>query len=175
MSMLFSERRSAAAIAANLAWTSSGTRALICFMPPVWGYDEGMGNRFGDIGRPDYKRYHRRVKMARGTADRCIIYRCATGSTTYDWANISEKYADIWDYMPMCHTHHLRHDYERRGGRGRSQNLGVSWAPSNNKWRVDIKERTPDRKPYRVLLGYFSTEEDAAKAREAYILQRGAA
>src|ERR1035441_7771657 len=41
-SMLLSERRSAAAIAASFACTSSGTRALICFMPPVWGYTEGM-------------------------------------------------------------------------------------------------------------------------------------
>ena len=40
--MLLSERRSAAAIAASFACTSSGTRALICFMPPVWGYTEGM-------------------------------------------------------------------------------------------------------------------------------------
>ena len=42
MSMLFRERWSAAAIAASFACTSSGTRALICFMPPVWGYTEGM-------------------------------------------------------------------------------------------------------------------------------------
>jgi putative transposase len=40
--MLLSERRSAAAMAASFAWTSSGSRRLICFMAPIISYTGAM-------------------------------------------------------------------------------------------------------------------------------------
>src|ERR1039457_3983765 len=41
-----------------------------------------------------YSALHKRVTRERGRADRCIIYGCNTGSTTFEWANISHRYLD---------------------------------------------------------------------------------
>src|ERR1017187_1264387 len=61
-----------------------------------------------------YTRLHQRVKEARGKADRCLIYGCPSTGPFY-WANISDHYDDVMDFMPMCMTHHRQYDDDRRG------------------------------------------------------------
>jgi hypothetical protein len=77
-----------------------------------------------DFAEMTYYSKHRRVRRIRGKADRCIIYLCHTGSTTYQWANISHQHRDIMDYMPMCVSHHEQYDMtdERRAKNARPGN-----------------------------------------------------
>jgi hypothetical protein len=71
------------------------------------------------ITNPGYAALHLRVTTDRGKADRCIIYLCHTGSTTYQWANISRRYTDVWDFMSMCIPHHEQYDGRTRDALGR--------------------------------------------------------
>ena len=61
-----------------------------------------------------YFALHIRVRVARGKADRCLIYGC-TDTGPFYWANISGHYDDVMDFMPMCMTHHRQYDDDRRG------------------------------------------------------------
>jgi hypothetical protein len=63
-----------------------------------------VGDKVGYFG------LHDRVYAERGKADRCIVFLCGTGSTTFEWANISGQYKDVADFMPMCIPHHKLHD-----------------------------------------------------------------
>ena len=63
-----------------------------------------------------YHGKHKRVKAVRGKADRCIIYLCSTGCTTYQWACISHEHRDVMDYMPMCLVHHAEYDGKTGAG-----------------------------------------------------------
>jgi hypothetical protein len=40
------------------------------------------------------------------------VFQCDTGSTTFEWANISHQYKDTGDFMEMCRIHHRRYDAE---------------------------------------------------------------
>ena len=59
---------------------------------------------------PAYTTLHHRVIAERGPASRCIIFQCDTGSTTFEWANISHEYKNTVDFMEMCKVHHAAHD-----------------------------------------------------------------
>lgn len=61
-----------------------------------------------------YSTAHARVYRARGKAGHCSYEDCATGSTSYHWANLTGRYADVTDYVQMCAAHHFRYDRERR-------------------------------------------------------------
>jgi hypothetical protein len=63
-----------------------------------------------DFAGLTYVGKHARVRRVRGKADRCIIFLCNTGSTLFEWANISHRYIDVWDFMPMCIIHHNQYD-----------------------------------------------------------------
>ena len=41
-----------------------------------------------------------------------------TYSVTYEWANLTESYADITDYLQPCRSHHRRFDAARRANEG---------------------------------------------------------
>jgi hypothetical protein len=59
-----------------------------------------------------YGGQHDRVERERGFASRCSIFQCSTGSTHYEWANISGQYKDVGDFIEMCKIHHAAHDAE---------------------------------------------------------------
>lgn len=59
---------------------------------------------------PSYAALHTRVRKLRGKADRCLIWKCSTGCTVYEWANISGQYKDVGDFMPLCLKHHAQWD-----------------------------------------------------------------
>jgi hypothetical protein len=66
-----------------------------------------------------YRGAHLRVEKERGKAAMCSVRDCDTGCTTFHWANLTGNYGDVWDYAPMCVTHHRRLDHgygERHGG-----------------------------------------------------------
>lgn len=60
-----------------------------------------------------YHGAHQRVYKARGRADRCSVPDCGTGSTRFEWANMTGDYGNVGDYKPMCRTHHRRFDQAR--------------------------------------------------------------
>lgn len=72
--------------------------------------------RGSDVG---YRGAHLRVEKERGKASSCSIADCDTGCTKFHWASLTGNYGDVWDYAPMCVTHHRRFDHgygERHGG-----------------------------------------------------------
>lgn len=58
-----------------------------------------------------YAAAHHRVKMERGKAVLCI-FGCV--ARRYEWANLTGRYADPYDYAPMCGTCHNRFDVARK-------------------------------------------------------------
>lgn len=58
-----------------------------------------------DVG---YTGAHRRVYLVRGKATRCV-FGCS-GSSSYQWANLTGSLADPGDYAEMCARCHSRFD-----------------------------------------------------------------
>ena len=62
-----------------------------------------------------YRNAHYRVERQRGKA---AEYTCECGDEAcggqMTWSNISGEYEDPWDYTPMCLSHNMRYDAERR-------------------------------------------------------------
>ena len=78
---------------------------------PLAPSERGKWLRIGPKTWPQYyNALHERVRTERGNADHCIIYLCDTGSTKFEWANISHEYKDVGDFMPMCQIHHAQYD-----------------------------------------------------------------
>jgi hypothetical protein len=81
---------------------------------PLWKGDEA-----------GYHPMHARVYRARGKADHCS--QCGRGDdgVLYDWANLTGKYEDIWDYAPMCRSCHAAYDapLKARGSANRNAKL----------------------------------------------------
>ncbi len=58
-----------------------------------------------------YGALHCEVRQARGPASRQSCTRAdATCKGPIQWANISGLYEGIWDFDPMCQSHHVRYD-----------------------------------------------------------------
>lgn len=74
----------------------------------------GPDSRHWSGDDPSNNALHKRLHAERGKADRCIVFQCNTGSTKFEWANISHEYKDTGDFMPMCKVHHALHDAETR-------------------------------------------------------------
>jgi hypothetical protein len=57
-----------------------------------------------------YGAKHTRVHRARGKADHCE--RCGKSDldATYNWANLTGNYDDVWDYESMCVPCHAAYD-----------------------------------------------------------------
>lgn len=69
----------------------------------------GIGNRYQD--QPGYRNLHVDLVKQRGKAS---LYICEFADETckgiLTWANISQQYIDVHDFMPLCQSHHLRYD-----------------------------------------------------------------
>ena len=54
---------------------------------------------------------HKRLYLVRGKA---LQHPCTQADKTCRgpvwWANISHQYIDVWDFMPLCVSHHRRYD-----------------------------------------------------------------
>ena len=123
---------------------------------------------------------HARVRRTRGKADRCIIFLCHTGSTRFEWANISHRHLDVMDFMPMCKIHHDQYDGVNRSDEARAKlsaahtGLKESEETRANKSaaqrrRAPISEETRAR-----MSGHVDSEETRArKSAAAKISQLG--
>lgn len=54
-----------------------------------------------------YKAFHLRVNAQRGKA---LICECCFSASWVEWANISGKYEDVFDYKSLCRKCHNRFD-----------------------------------------------------------------
>lgn len=63
-----------------------------------------------------YVALHRRVHVARGMPNVCDVCGTTDPALSYDWANLTGNYADIYDYRRMCRSCHRCYDAARRGG-----------------------------------------------------------
>jgi len=61
-----------------------------------------------------YASFHRRVADARGRPTVCE--ECGSSTRRIDWANLTGRYADPYDYRALCRPCHMRFDgvHERR-------------------------------------------------------------
>lgn len=57
-----------------------------------------------------YAALHYRVQSARGKANKCEECNRRDDGISYDWANQTGNYADIWDYKMMCRSCHYKLD-----------------------------------------------------------------
>lgn len=69
---------------------------------PAWAADRAL-----------YRGLHTRLARERGKASCCAIAECVTGSQTFHWANLTGRYTDMTDYMPMCVFHHYAYDWAK--------------------------------------------------------------
>ena len=61
-----------------------------------------------------YQALHIRVYVARGRPFPCSSCGSADESRTFDWANLSGRFADPSDYAPMCRSCHRKYDNRRK-------------------------------------------------------------
>ena len=83
--------------------------------PSVKRDQRGANNSTWKGDNATYAAFHHRVEAARGKPDKCN--RCGTTdeAATFDWANLTGNYQDIWDYERMCRSCHFT--YDKRGHR----------------------------------------------------------
>lgn len=80
-----------------------------------WNRGRRTGFAPANVFRPSamltYGALHGEVRRARGPAWR---QKCVREDRTckgpMHWANVSGLYEGIWDFQPMCQSHHFRHD-----------------------------------------------------------------
>jgi hypothetical protein len=58
-----------------------------------------------------YSSLHTRVWIRKGKAAECL-WGCKSGS--FEWANLTDEYANIDDYAQMCSSCHRAYDHARR-------------------------------------------------------------
>lgn len=61
-------------------------------------------------GSVSYASYHKRVGRKRGKPKHCEHCGTTDPEKQYDWASLTRNYADINDYIRLCHACHLRQD-----------------------------------------------------------------
>jgi hypothetical protein len=66
---------------------------------PLWRGDEA-----------GYVSMHKRVRRARGKAFGCTQCGLRDPAGYYEWANLTGRYEDIWDYTSMCKACHVVYD-----------------------------------------------------------------
>ena len=58
-----------------------------------------------------YKAFHTRVKVLRGSPQACEVCGTEEPSKRYEWANLTGRYQDPWDYKRMCSSCHRKADH----------------------------------------------------------------
>jgi len=61
-----------------------------------------------------YKAMHLRVARARGKPSRCEDCGTTDPALRYEWANLTGRYEDVFDYRRLCKGCHNRFDARRR-------------------------------------------------------------
>ncbi len=61
-----------------------------------------------------YKGAHIRVNRMRGRAKQCEDCKTTDPRKSYDWANLTGEFHDIWDYKRLCRNCHRKFDRRRR-------------------------------------------------------------
>lgn len=59
-----------------------------------------------------YKALHLRVYRTRGCPIKCSVCQTTT-APNFDWANLTGRYQDVWDYAPMCRSCHRIYDNQK--------------------------------------------------------------
>lgn len=63
-----------------------------------------------------YKALHLRVATARGKPSFCG--ECGATEGRFEWANLTGRYEDVWDYQRMCVPCHRAYDFKGRRPNG---------------------------------------------------------
>lgn len=70
-------------------------------------FQEGPLNHSWKGNKATYSAKHYRVRKIRGKADHCdLCGRCDDG-ISYDWANLTGDFGNIYDYLMMCRPCHF--------------------------------------------------------------------
>jgi hypothetical protein len=73
-------------------------------------HQTGGDNHMWKGSAAKYAALHLRVETVRGKPQRCEECGTTDPHKAYDWANLTKKYDDVWDYKRMCRSCHLRMD-----------------------------------------------------------------
>jgi hypothetical protein len=70
----------------------------------------GERNHMWKGDQATYTAYHNRIASLHGQPQKCEVCGTSDSKKTYDWANLSGRYADPSDYRRMCRSCHWKHD-----------------------------------------------------------------
>ena len=77
----------------------------------------GPRNHMWKGDKVSYKAFHLRVASVRGKPSLCVA--CETTEGRFEWANMTSRYEDPFDYVRLCCSCHRRIDAFRRREVGR--------------------------------------------------------
>lgn len=60
-----------------------------------------------------YAAFHYRVESKRGKPHYCTVCGSINDGLIYEWANLTGKYDDVYDYARMCRKCHRKYDKSR--------------------------------------------------------------
>ncbi len=86
----------------------------------------GSNNHMWKASDVGYGAAHRRVGDIRGKPKLCEVCRTADPNAIYDWANLTGRFADPYDYKRMCRSCHWRHD-NKHYNLGKYARKGYRW------------------------------------------------
>lgn len=70
-------------------------------------YQTGSANAYWKGDNATYSAKHYRVRAQRGKAYRCDLCGRSDDGISYDWANLTGNYSDVFDYLMMCRSCHF--------------------------------------------------------------------
>lgn len=73
-------------------------------------YQKGAANPQWKGDAASYKAFHLRVATVRGKPKHCEHCGTTNPEKRYEWASISQNYADVYDYKRLCRRCHMRFD-----------------------------------------------------------------
>ena len=77
---------------------------------PYKRFQSGPNNDSWRGDNATYAALHYRVQSQRGKADHCEVCGTSDSGKRYEWANMTNNYSDLNDYMRMCCSCHKKHD-----------------------------------------------------------------
>lgn len=76
-------------------------------------YNYGPEHHNWKGNKASYDAFHHRVRFMKGEPKKCDVCG-STKKKNYQWANLSGKYHDIFDYKRMCVSCHIKYDFSRK-------------------------------------------------------------